>query len=122
VLAQSPFDLALAEEPYAYVTTTGRRTGLPREIEIWFVLLGDTVLLLAGGRERAQWVRNLRADPSARLRIAGRDAAARARFPEPGGAEDAAAREAMIAKYRSASSGDLTRWRDTALVVALDPA
>ena len=78
--------------------------------------------LLAGGGERAQWVRNLRADPAARVRVAGREVAARARFPAPGDPEDRAARDAMVAKYAPSYGGDLTGYRQRALVVALDPA
>ena len=118
----SPFDPALADEPYLYLTTTGRRTGLPREIEIWFVLSDATIHLLSGGGERAQWVRNLRANRAARVRVAGREAAARARFPAPGDPEDRAARDAMVAKYAPGYGGDLTGYRERALVVALDPA
>jgi len=109
---------SLASEEYCYVTTTGRRTGASREIEIWFTLLRRTVYLLAGGGDRANWVRNLRHDPRALVRIGDRSFAARAR--EPGaGAESTAAREALFAKY-ARNGGGLTRWRDHGLLVALD--
>ncbi len=36
-----PFDAA-AREPFAYLTTTGRRTGVSREVEIWFALLAGS--------------------------------------------------------------------------------
>jgi deazaflavin-dependent oxidoreductase (nitroreductase family) len=58
-----------ADQEFCYLTTTGRRTGRPHEIEIWFVLLDGTVYLMAGGGDRADWVRNLRADPEVRLRM-----------------------------------------------------
>ena len=32
------FDPAKADEDYCYLTTTGRISGRPREIEIWFAL------------------------------------------------------------------------------------
>jgi hypothetical protein len=46
---------------YLYLTTTGRRTSRPREIEIWFTQRGGRYYLVAEHRERAQWVKNLRA-------------------------------------------------------------
>ncbi len=46
-----PPDPALAGEQYCYLTTTGRVTGRPHTIEIWFALDGGTLYMLAGGRE-----------------------------------------------------------------------
>jgi len=64
---------------YLYLTTTGRRTGRPREIEIWFTQLGGRYYLVAEHRERAQWVQNLRAAPRVAVRVGRRSFAARAR-------------------------------------------
>ena len=108
----------LASEQYCYVTTTGRTTGTPRQIEIWFALLGGSAYLLAGGGDRAHWVRNLREDARLVVRIGDRALGARARELEPGPESDAA-RRALFAKY-SASGRDLSRWRDQGLLVALD--
>ena len=108
--------MALADEPFVYVTTTGRKTGLPREIEIWFAMAGDTIYLLSEHRERAHWVRNLQRDPGARVRIADRRFEGRARFVE-GTEEDARARELLGAKY---DEGEDSEFRRTALVVAID--
>jgi deazaflavin-dependent oxidoreductase (nitroreductase family) len=73
-------DPALADEAFCYLTTTGRVTGKPREIEIWFGLNGRTLYLLSGGRERSDWVRNLQKAPDVSVRIAGRTFAGRARI------------------------------------------
>ena len=108
----------LASEEYCYLTTTGRRSGRPHEIEIWFALIGRTIYLLAGGGERANWVLNLRKDPRAVVQIGEESFRARAREPEPG-AESDAGRGALYAKYSRASS-ELARWRDHGLLVALD--
>jgi len=44
----------MAEEPqYLYLTTIGRKTGLPREVEIWFISLDGRFYLIAENRERA---------------------------------------------------------------------
>lgn len=56
-------------EQYLYLTTIGRKTGLPREIEIWFVAFDDKYYVLAEHREQAQWVRNIRANPRVRVRV-----------------------------------------------------
>ena len=46
------FAPALAAEDYCYLTTTGRVSGEPREIEIWFALEGGSLYMLSGGRDR----------------------------------------------------------------------
>ena len=46
-----------------YLTTTGRRSGRPRRIEIWFTRRNRRYYVIAETGEDAQWVRNLRADP-----------------------------------------------------------
>jgi deazaflavin-dependent oxidoreductase (nitroreductase family) len=53
------------------ITTTGRRSGRPHEIEIWFAVLDGSLVMVAGNRERADWFRNLRADPRVKVRIGG---------------------------------------------------
>ena len=55
--------MAHAQSPFLYLTTTGRRTGLPREIEIWFTSRRGRYYLVAEQGERANWVRNIRAEP-----------------------------------------------------------
>ena len=62
------FDSANAEDDYCYLTTTGRVTGEPHEIEIWFAADGDTLFMLAGAGDRSDWVRNLRAQPAVTVR------------------------------------------------------
>ena len=57
------------EPQYLYLTTTGRASGLPRAIEIWFTRLDGHYYLIAEHRERAHWVRNLLADPAVRARV-----------------------------------------------------
>jgi hypothetical protein len=56
----------LAREPFCYLTTTGRRSGLDHTIEIWFALDQTTLYMLAGGREKSDWVRNARQTPQVR--------------------------------------------------------
>ncbi len=101
------------------LTTRGRRTGLPRTIEIWFAARGSTIYLLAGGREAAHWVRNIVADPAVRVVIRGRSFAGRGRLVRDP-VEDGIARDALVAKYQPRYGGDLTGWRAASLPVAID--
>jgi deazaflavin-dependent oxidoreductase (nitroreductase family) len=61
-----------AGEQYCYLTTRGRVTGRPHRIEIWFALEDSTLYMLSGGRERSDWVKNLRAEPSVMVEIGDR--------------------------------------------------
>ena len=56
-------------EQYLYLTSIGRKTGLPREIEIWFVAFCGKYYILAEHREKAHWVKNVRANPRVRVRV-----------------------------------------------------
>jgi deazaflavin-dependent oxidoreductase (nitroreductase family) len=110
---------AFAGEQYCYLTTTGRVSGQPREVEIWFALDGSTLYLLSEGRDRSNWVRNLSANPAVTVRIGGRRFNGRARIVE-GGEEDALARRLILDKYREGYSGDLSDYGRNALPVAVD--
>ena len=57
---------------FLYLTTTGRRTGLAREIEIWFTELGGHFYIIAEHGERANWVRNIQANPHVHVRVGDR--------------------------------------------------
>jgi deazaflavin-dependent oxidoreductase (nitroreductase family) len=52
-----------------YLTTTGRRSGNPHEIEIWFGVVDDTLYLISGNGQGADWYRNAVADPVVVVRI-----------------------------------------------------
>lgn len=109
----------LAGDQFLYLTTKGRRTGNPHEIEIWFGTSGRTVYILAGGRGESDTVRNIMADPAVTVRIGKRTFAGTGRVLGMG-EEDALARRLLLDKYEPTYSGDLKEWGETALPVALD--
>jgi deazaflavin-dependent oxidoreductase (nitroreductase family) len=112
-------DPALADEDYCYLTTVGRSSGQPREIEIWFGLDGEVLYMLSGGRDRSDWVKNLKAEPRVSVRIADEVMHGQARIvadPE----EDRKARTLLVDKYSSRYGGDLSSWKSDALPVAVD--
>ena len=110
------------DEDFCYITTTGRRTGNPHRIEIWFAAEPGTrtIYVLAGGRERADFVRNAIAEPKVTVRIGDREGAATARVVEAGTAEDTRARRLLLAKYSQPGHTDLESWGRSALPVAFD--
>ena len=116
------FDLgAVGAQPYAWLTTTGRRSGLPRTVELWFTIHGNTVYFLAGGGDRADWVRNAIASPEVTVRLGATSHPGTARKPELDGDEDARERRAMAAKYQGWRPGrPLSTWAARALCIAVD--
>lgn len=89
------------EAKYLYLTTIGRRSGLPRQIEIWFTLHAGCYYLVAEHGLKAHWVRNLLAKPAVRARIGRRSFRGRARVVDARSERDlvAAVRERSEAKY-----------------------
>ncbi len=108
-------------DDYCYLTTTGRRSGRPHRIEIWYAADGDTLYLLAGGGRSSDWVRNLDADPAVSVELDGALRSGRAQVVDAGDRADRA-RTLVFAKYQPRYGGDLARWRETALPVAIDLA
>ncbi len=111
---------ALAGEMYGYLTTVGRVTGKPHEIEIWFATQDNVLYFLSGAGDGADWVRNLRKSPSVGVRIGQRELSGSARVVAPESDEEALARQLLLAKYQPAYGGDLSQWGATALPVAVD--
>jgi deazaflavin-dependent oxidoreductase (nitroreductase family) len=101
------------EPKYLYLTTTGRRTGRPREIEIWFTRHRGRHYLVAERGLAAQWVQNLLARPAVRARVGARSFRGRARVV------DARAERALVAAVQRLSVAKY-RW-GAGLVVEIAP-
>lgn len=108
----------LDREDFCYLTTTGRVTGKPHTIEIWFALNGRTLYMLSGGRGNSDWVKNIRHRPQVTVRIGQVSFGGSGRVVEDP-EEDTLARSLLVSKYR-AEHRDLAKWGRTALPVAVD--
>ena len=100
-------------EHFLYLTTTGRASGRPREIEIWFAELRGRYYVISERREDAHWVRNLRREPRVEVEVGELGGPARARVL------DEAADAGLLAEVRAAFDR-LYEWSD-GLVVELAP-
>jgi deazaflavin-dependent oxidoreductase (nitroreductase family) len=112
----------LASEATCDLVTTGRTSGQPRQIEIWFAAdpERDRIYLLSGGRDRAHWVRNIARQPRVRVRIADRWFDGVAAVVD-GGLDDGVVRRLLAAKYQGWSQGrPLSDWARESLPVAID--
>ena len=88
-------DTGLAGEQYCYLTTTGRVSGRPHTIEIWFGFDGST------------------------LRIADRQFRGQGRVVTDA-EEDTLALRLLMEKYAPGYQGDLRDWERTSLPVAVE--
>ena len=112
----SPLDA----ETVCYLTTTGRVSGRPHEIEIWFAALGDSLYLISGGGTDSDWVQNLWADPAASARVGEETIPVIGRVPVHPGEERTVAVDHLHAKYGDQVESSREDWHRTAFIVALD--
>ena len=110
----------MADPEYAYLTTTGRRTGEPHTVELWYRRTDDGTVWFMAGDAGSDWVRNLRAEPEVRVRVGDGDAATGMASVEEGGD---GLRRAFAARYQGWREGaELSGWARSATTVAVRPA
>ncbi len=63
ITGRPEIDVALARDLTIDITTTGRRSGRPRTIEIWFLAIDDRIFITGTPGPR-DWYANLLADDS----------------------------------------------------------
>jgi len=110
---------ALATTEFCYLTTRGRRSGAPHRIEIWFVAHDGGAYLLSDS-DRADWYRNLVANPSVTLEIAGESRLTTAVPIDTDDPASAPVRSATAAKYQDGYAEDLDGWSRTAWLVRIE--
>jgi deazaflavin-dependent oxidoreductase (nitroreductase family) len=111
---------SLSEVEFCYLTTIGRVTGNPHEIEIWFGVQNNSIYLMSGGGTKSDWVKNLLKNPNVSVRIANNTFRGTARLVQEEPVE-MIARNMLADKYNEREAdGSLSEWAGTALVVAID--
>ena len=108
-----------AEDDFCYLTTTGRISGHSHTIEIWFSLHEGTLYMLAGGRDKADWVKNIQHQPDVQVKIREHIFSGKGRIVQDLD-EDALARRMVLDKYTPRDDDDLQDWSRTSLPIAVD--
>ena len=111
--------VAWAGEPFLYLTTIGRRSGRGHRIEIWFAIHDERLYLMSGGRDRADWVRNLMRNPRVTVELGNQIHEGVARRIDPDSADDQLVRYLLVAKYADAED-DLEEWGRTSLPIVIE--
>ena len=110
---------SLSHQDYCYLTTRGRVSGKPHEIEIWFGIQGSSLYLLSGGGTDSDWVKNLLREPKVQIRVGKSNFIGQATLVN-GLEEDKLARELLAAKYYRWKRGKpLNHWARTATPVVI---
>jgi deazaflavin-dependent oxidoreductase (nitroreductase family) len=100
-----------------YLETTGRRSGQPRETEIWYFADGDRIFLLSGYHNNKDWVKNFLANPRVRFRIGARWFAGTARFLDDDPQREDDVRHMLVKKYYNAD--ELNEWGRSGSIVEI---
>jgi deazaflavin-dependent oxidoreductase (nitroreductase family) len=64
------------ESQYLYLTTVGRKSGKPHQIEIWFVKNADCYYMVGEDPANSDWIKNIRHNSAVIFSIGSRDASA----------------------------------------------
>lgn len=107
----------LTAEDVCYLTTTGRVTGRPHRVEIWFALHRRTLYFLHDGGI-ADWMKNVVHQPHVTVSIQEVVLTGMARLIDDH-EEDALARQLLAEKYQTPDD-DLAQWLKDAISVAVD--
>ena len=119
-VAQGPL-AGWEQHQFCYLTTTGRVTGRPHTIEIWFVVHDGAAWLLTERSPETDWVRNLRRNAEVVLRVGDVEHRAVATVVDDLPA-DAEPRRMLAARYQeSYGDEDLLGWAASALAVRVAP-
>lgn len=114
----------LAELDVCDLETIGRVSGRAHVLEMWFAAdsARHRIYVLSGGRDEADWVRNIRRNGGVRVRFARRWFVGTAELIEDA-ADEPLARRLLAAKYQGwTEGGALSGWARRSLPVAINLA
>ncbi len=98
-----------AGEPFLYRTTIGRRTGRRHRIEIWIAGHDGRLYLMSGGRDRGDWVRNLKLNQRVTVELGNETYEGCSASHSAGFRRRSRARDLLVAKYAD-TEDDLEEW------------
>lgn len=104
---------------FLYLTTTGRRSGRPHRIEIWYTVDKHQFFIISGGGTESDWVQNLIAYPNVVVEVGEHRWEAIASMHTDPAHE---ARGLLAGRYQGWTPDQpLTDWASDGLVIQLTP-
>jgi deazaflavin-dependent oxidoreductase (nitroreductase family) len=88
----------VASQKLVHLTTTGRMSGKPHTVEIWFALRNEKVYLSHEGKE-TDWMKNIKKHSQVSFEIGGKNFNGNAHYLEDGTEEAWTGKVALYEKY-----------------------
>jgi len=107
------------KEKFIYLTTTGRKTGKPHTVELWFAFAGGKLYLSHEG-ENTDWMRNLARRDEVSVRVGTVTSKAKAQTAK-GNAREHGKRALYEKYYGNATQEVIDDWFDLSTVLELTP-
>jgi deazaflavin-dependent oxidoreductase (nitroreductase family) len=116
-------DLAkVASRKFIHLTTTGRKTGRPHTVELWFAL-GDGKLFLSHEGEETDWMKNIKENGEVACEIGGRNFAGRGHYIDGQSDEAWKCKVALYEKYYGKAARDVIEdWFSLSKLLAIEVA
>jgi len=109
----------LEQHDFAYLTTSGRVSGKPHRVEIWFAIVDGSLWVNSGGGRASDWVRNLIVNPNLVVEVGDEQWSATATLVDESSAHPA--RERLAERYQGWSQGNpLSEWASTSLLIRIE--
>jgi deazaflavin-dependent oxidoreductase (nitroreductase family) len=114
-------DLAkVALQKFIHLTTTGRRTGNPHTVELWFAASGVKVYLSHEGKQ-TDWMKNIKKNGAVAFEIGGKHFTGNARLLDDGTEEAWTGKVALYEKYYGKAAKEaIEDWFSLSKLLAID--
>jgi deazaflavin-dependent oxidoreductase (nitroreductase family) len=109
-------------EQFIYLTTTGRKTGKPHTVELWFAIANNSVFLSHEGA-MTDWMKNIKRKDDVNIKIGNVKLAGKASITPDNSASREAGKKALYEKYYSPASKEvLDDWFELSKVIEIVPS
>jgi deazaflavin-dependent oxidoreductase (nitroreductase family) len=110
----------VASQKFIHLTTTGRRTGNPHTVELWFAVSGARVYLSHEGKQ-TDWMMNIEKNGAVAFEIGGRHFGGKARWLEDTTSEAWTGKVALYEKYYGKATKEVIEdWFSLSKLLAVD--
>lgn len=110
----------LRDEKFVYLTTVGRKTGIPHTVELWFAYAGGRIFLSHEGKY-TDWMKNIIDGNRVRARIGRLNLEAYATILTDGKSKDLGKISLYEKYYGPAPKATIDDWFELSTVVELTP-
>jgi deazaflavin-dependent oxidoreductase (nitroreductase family) len=110
--------IKVADKNYIHLTTTGRKSGEPRTVKLWFAISEGKIYLSHEGKY-ADWMRNILKDNRVGFKIENIPFKGKARIVEDQGTFDVGKHALYLKYYGKASDDAVNDWFSESTVIEI---